>query len=251
LIELNGATAGPGTNGLTIYAGNTFVRGLAINAFDGSGLIIQGLGGDIIQGNYFGIHANGQTAAGNHFYGVLIHNSASNVIGGTGDDARNVISGNYMGGVYLGFEQAYGNLISGNLIGTNAAGNLPVPNQMNGIFVDFAPSNKINDNVVSGNLTNGIKLYGRDSIKEVILRNIIGLSASGNVALPNGGKGFFVNPSSNKRYQFPTTGPNRNVVFEQGSHLSTASRGARRAKVSLPRGGRPAYVVDVKRKHYV
>ena len=241
MIQLNGAAAGPGTNGLVIYAGNTFVRGLAINQFDGSGLFIQGLGGDIAVGNYFGISPDGVGGAGNHFYGVLIHNSAHNLIGGTSPGSANVISGNIMGGVYIGFEQAYGNEISSNLIGTNAAGTGAVPNGMNGIFVDYAPSNTFSDNVVSGNYTNGIKLYGPDSIKEVIVNNIIGLSAQGNVPLPNGGKGFYVNPPTNKKYFFPTSGPGRNIVFNQGDHLRTVSRSAKRA--SAPRGG-PAPCCD-------
>ncbi len=245
LVTLNGAAAGSGTNGLMISAGNSTVRGLAINLFGGSGLFLEGAGGDTAQGNYFGISTDGKTGAGNRYYGVLIFNSANNLIGGSGPGAQNVISGNLMGGVYLGFEQAYGNLISGNLIGTNAAGNRPVGNEMNGIFVDYAPSNRFTDNVVSSNFTNGIKLYGPDSINEVLLRNIIGLSAQGNLALPNGGKGLYVNPSTNKRYAFPTSGRNRNVVFNLGSHFHAVSTGQ---SDPSPRGARHR-LVTLKSKH--
>ena len=62
--------------------------------------------------------------------------------------------------------------------------------------------NRFTDNVVSGNYTNGIKLYGPDSISEVMLRNIIGLSAQGNLAIPNGGKGFYVNPPRTNATRF-------------------------------------------------
>ena len=235
LIQLNGAGAGSTTNGLQLEAGNSLVRGLAINYFNASGLFIEGPGGNTAQDDYFGISPDGFTPAGNRYYGVLIHNSANNVVGGS-PSAGNVISGNLMGGVYMGFEQAYGNVIAGNLIGTDAAGNRPVGNAMNGIFVDYSPSNRMIQNVVSGNYTNGIKLYGPDSINNLIFRNIIGLSAQGNVAIPNGGKGFYVNPPSNKHYAFPTSGPNRNVVLNQGQRLHSVSAGKRTgfSKVGKP-----------------
>src|SRR5437762_1947838 len=46
LIELNGAGAGAGVNGLSISAGNSTVRGLAINRFGGQGIILQNGGGN-------------------------------------------------------------------------------------------------------------------------------------------------------------------------------------------------------------
>ena len=234
LIQLNGSATAPGVNGLELEAGNSIVQGLAINSFGGSGVFIAGPGGNAVQKDYLGISPDGSTPAGNHYYGVLINNSSSNVVGGgTGDG--NVVSGNFMGGVYLGFEQAFNNVVSGNLIGTNAAGNRAVGNLMNGIFVDYAPSNRFTNNVVSGNYTNGIKLYGPDSVNEVLFRNLIGVSAQGNVAIPNGGKGFYVNPPSNRRYSFPTSGPNRNVVLNLGQSLHSGSSGRRRTSSGNPR----------------
>ena len=219
IVTLNGSAAGLGTNGLTVSAGNSTVRGLAINQFGGSGLFIEDGGGDTVQNNYFGVSIAGQTGAGNHYYGVLIDNSANNLIGGSGRGAANLISANLMGGVYLGFQKAYGNVISGNLIGTNAAGNRPLGNALDGIFVDYAPNNRFIGNVVSSNYNNGIGLYGPSATGEVVIRNIFGLSIQGSLELPNGGKAISVYPYSNKRYAFPTSGPNRNVVFNRGNHL--------------------------------
>ena len=142
------------------------VRGLAINHFGGSGLFIEDGGGDTVQNNYFGVSIAGQTGAGNHYYGVLIDNSANNLIGGSGRGAANLISANLMGGVYLGFQKAYGNVISGNLIGTNAAGNRPLGNALDGIFVDYATNNRFIGNVISSNYNNGIGLYGPSGLEK-------------------------------------------------------------------------------------
>jgi hypothetical protein len=223
LIELNGAAAGSGTNGLFVEAGNSVVKGLSIVNFDGSGLFFEGLGGNLAEGNFLGVAPDGNTALGNHFYGMLIHNSANNVVGGLAGGTANVISGNHMGGVYLGFEAAYGNLIIGNMIGTNAAGNMPVANNLNGVFVDYAPNNVIQSNVISGNYGNGVKLYGPDSVGDKVISNIIGLSAQGDRPIPNGEKPFTVIPASNRRFLFPTSGPSRNITYSNGQRFRPAS----------------------------
>ena len=48
-IELDGSIAGEGVNGLSITAGASTVRGLAINRFDGSGIHLETNGGNVIQ----------------------------------------------------------------------------------------------------------------------------------------------------------------------------------------------------------
>src|ERR1041385_2559872 len=54
LIELNGLSAGNSV-GLRILAGNSTIRGLAINGFSAQGILVQGLGTNVIAGNYIGI----------------------------------------------------------------------------------------------------------------------------------------------------------------------------------------------------
>ncbi|HEX8204168.1 MAG TPA: VCBS repeat-containing protein, partial [Isosphaeraceae bacterium] len=96
-VELNGAGAGPGA-GLTIVGGGSTVQGLAINRFNGPGILLSSGGGNRIVGNVIGTNAAGTAALANLGDGVAIVNSPGNVIGGTAPADRNVISGN--GGVF-------------------------------------------------------------------------------------------------------------------------------------------------------
>ena len=119
IIELNGAAAGAGADGLTLLGGNSTVRGLVINRFGGSGIHVGGTGGNLIQGNYVGLDATGNADLGNAQYGIWV-TSDSNVIGGTTAGDRNVISGNNIDGIHI--DGASGNLVQGNYVGTNATG---------------------------------------------------------------------------------------------------------------------------------
>ena len=65
LIELNGASAGAGVQGLVIRGGGSTVRGLVINRFQSHGIKIDTNGGNIIQGNFIGTNAAGNAALGN------------------------------------------------------------------------------------------------------------------------------------------------------------------------------------------
>jgi len=66
LIELNGSAAGGGADGLSFEIGT--VRGLVINRFRGSGVVISN--GGIVQASYIGTDATGTVALGNSRYGV-------------------------------------------------------------------------------------------------------------------------------------------------------------------------------------
>ena len=89
LIELDGASAGTGSSGLTISGKGSVVRGLVVNGFDGNGIVLQGSGGgQIILGNYIGTDDTGASDEGNGAAGVYI-NGAPNVV-----LRDNVISGN-------------------------------------------------------------------------------------------------------------------------------------------------------------
>ena len=90
--------------------------------------------GNIVSGNYIGLNATGNAAVANQTDGVQILFAASNnTIGGTTVFARNVISGNDNAGVYIAGDNSgplvcSGNIVSGNYIGTDAAGTTPFGN---------------------------------------------------------------------------------------------------------------------------
>src|SRR5205807_1608274 len=69
LVELNGSSAGLTSDGLTVSAPNSTVRGLAINRFGNDGIVVNG-GNDVIEGNFIGTDPGGAIDLGNGFQGV-------------------------------------------------------------------------------------------------------------------------------------------------------------------------------------
>src|SRR4051794_31676929 len=98
VVVLNGSQAG-GVDGLTISAGNSTVRGLVINSFEGNGIVLQTSGGNVVAGNFIGTDVTGTGAVGN-LAGVLVAGTSSgNTVGGSAAGDRNLISGNRGSGV--------------------------------------------------------------------------------------------------------------------------------------------------------
>jgi hypothetical protein len=164
LIILNGSSAPVGTSGLVLsdHSGST-VRGLEIIDFskdftgtfiDAAGINIRNGGGHTIQGNYIG--TDGTAADPNAYAGILLNNSANNVIGGTTAAARNVIAGNRGVGVYIANPLSTGNKVQGNYIGTDAAGTHAVPNG--------ATNYSIGGIVIAGFGANGAVPTGQNSV---------------------------------------------------------------------------------------
>ena len=119
-----------------------------------------------VQGNYIGTDVTGTRALGGVVPGIRIF-SSNNIIGGTDAASRNVISGNSVG-IQLGVFSSglVGNVIQGNFIGLNAAGNAAVPNTQTGIAIADAVNNTIGGiasgagNTIAFNLGPGITMTG-------------------------------------------------------------------------------------------
>src|SRR5207244_3832248 len=121
-------------------------------------------------------------------FGIQIFGGASgNTIGGTAAGARNVISGNFAGGLNLG---SSANVAEGNYVGTTASGQAALANLGVGLDV-LASGNTIGGtapgagNVISGNLGNGIEIENSSS-GTVVAGNLIGTNAGGTNSIPNG-----------------------------------------------------------------
>ena len=147
----------------------------------GSGNVISGNGGSGLQiggqsttvlGNFIGTNAAGTAAIGNGDSGIRISNSG-NLVGGRSIAARNVISGNFGAGISIEESGAYGNVVQGNLIGTDVSGVVPLPNSPEGFGV--------------GNSSGGVFINGGGG-------NLIGGSEMGteNTIAFNGGAGVWV-----------------------------------------------------------
>jgi sugar lactone lactonase YvrE len=187
IIELNGAGAGSDVDGLVLLGDASVVRGLVIERFDGSGIVLDGGGAHTVTGNYIGLDASGATDRGNGAYGIWIR-SDGNTIGGTSAGDRNVVSGNDIDGIHI--DGVADNVVQGNYIGTDATGLIAVGNAEDGIWLAGAFDNLIGGtapgagNVLSGNLWSGIGASGL-SQDNVIQGNYVGVDATGSGALGN------------------------------------------------------------------
>ncbi|MCP5092073.1 MAG: DUF4347 domain-containing protein, partial [Gammaproteobacteria bacterium] len=154
---------GTGTGEGNVISGNTN-EGVLIN---GNG---QTTSGNVLVANYIGVGSDGTTTLGNGGDGVQLTNGSSdNTIGGNVAGAGNLISGNDGNGITVYGATTTGNIIQGNLIGTDATGTSKLRNESNGINLDSSFSTTIGGtgtferNVISGHdsiWTDGIYISG-------------------------------------------------------------------------------------------
>ena len=190
-----------GTNTLIGTDGDGVADGMEGNVISGNGgpgvLLTSGTSsGTVIAGNYIGIDAAGDAALPN-LYGVQIqYGSTNNLIGtnadGTSDELeRNVISGNENNGILFSGDSDQ-NVVAGNYIGTNAAGNAALPNNK-GIRIVQCSNNRIGGtlaaerNVISGNQSAGVVFDSASA--NLVQGNYIGTDAGGSGNLGNEGPG--------------------------------------------------------------
>jgi uncharacterized repeat protein (TIGR01451 family) len=188
VIQLSGQNAGAGINGVTVTAGNSIIRNLAINRFAGSGIVLGTAGGNAITGNFIGTDVAGTVALANGV-GVSV-TSANNTIGGTTAAARNIIAGNTSDGVRL-TGGATGNAIKGNFIGVNRAGSGVLANGGDGVHIESANNTvggttAADANVLSGNTGAGVGLNQAAATGNILAGNFIGTDLAGTAALANG-----------------------------------------------------------------
>jgi hypothetical protein len=154
-------TAGPGNGGdgvrLTLEATGNTIGGAAPadrNLIAGNGRDGVSLRADsstnLILGNFLGVDATG-TAALPNLDGVFIAGTGTlgNEIGGALAGEGNVISGNIGSGVFIA-QGASSNRIRGNLVGTDATGQLAVPNRGDGVLISDSGAATCDANTIGG-----------------------------------------------------------------------------------------------------
>ncbi len=147
-----------------------------------------------IWGNYIGLNGFGTAPVANGGSGIFVRRGGNNLIGTPAVAGhpnwveRNMISGNGQHGIYL--QDSRNNEIYGNWIGTDANGDLAIPNLRNGIQLESTGGSS-NGNVIGGNVNqymrntisgNGeyaIRVQGDRTSGTVIKSNLIGPAASG------------------------------------------------------------------------
>ncbi len=153
--------------------------------------------GNRVQANRVGLGLSGTTAAGNGTYGVSVI-GPNNLIGGSSADLGNIISGNIGSGMVVWGNDAKGNIVQFNQIGTNLAGNAAVPNGYYGLELQRgAKDNRILDNTISGNRDGGILIQTATTTGNLMERNRLGIDVTGQLPLQNRTYGISVQAPSN------------------------------------------------------
>ena len=172
---------------------------------------------NVIEGNLIGLNTSeavvnlSDGGSGNET-GILVENSPNNVIGGTTESARNIISGNSQSGVQISQLDSTGNQVEGNFVGTNFAGTeFPgdsselKPAQSVGVLINGASSNTVGGitagslNLISGDDV-GIEITGLKQSNgqflgsgNLVAGNRIGTDVSGTQPVSNLDLGVYIN----------------------------------------------------------
>ncbi len=173
-----------GSNNNTI-GGTAFQSGNLISGNTVDGVVLFGNANTVL-GNSIGTNGAGTAAIANTHGVEIVSTASNNIIGGTTAAARNVISGNFNNGLYIGGSN---NSVQGNYIGTNAAGTAALPNQVGVLITGVGASNTIggtvsgSGNLISGNSASGIFASGSST---TVLGNRIGTNVAGTAPISNG-----------------------------------------------------------------
>ncbi|HEX6709405.1 MAG TPA: hypothetical protein VF068_03665, partial [Rubrobacter sp.] len=173
-------------DGLKIEANNSTVKGLVISNWDNGIFLGENATGNTVRGNFIGTDASGANLSNN--IGVALTNALTNTIGGTSAAARNLVSNN---GAGISISGGADNMIQGNYIGTNAAGNARLGNNQ-GVALSNTQTNTVGGttaatrNIISGNGAWGVRISDPDSAGNKVQGNYIGTDVTGTVTDPDG-----------------------------------------------------------------
>ncbi|MDQ5823070.1 MAG: S-layer homology domain-containing protein [Chloroflexota bacterium] len=205
LIELDGSSAGPVQAGLKVSGSGrgSLIKGLAINRFNGAGVMIIETGDVTLESNFIGTNPAGTVAQGNGGPGVYTEWTSNVIIGGTTGAARNLISGNIGNGITIQgvTHGSVNNQVLGNYIGTNISGTAALGNGGHGVAIQGSSGNVVGQslagarNLISGNGGSGVRITGGAASNKV-QGNFIGTNATGTASLGNGAGGVTIRDGS-------------------------------------------------------
>jgi CSLREA domain-containing protein len=205
-----------------------------------SGVDISGAAarGNVVEGNYLGTNSAG-TASPGSFDGITVRSGASsNIIGGTSQGARNVISGHHYGVHLFGTSS---NRVESNYIGTSAAGTAAPSDRVyntEGVEVDSGATSNVvggttpaTQNVISNN-NFGVEIAGLGTNGNTVAGNYVGLDASGLQPTPNG-TGIVVTLGASRNLIGGDTQGARNVISgnrAEGIYIATSGTSANKVQ---------------------
>ena len=169
--------------------------------------------GNQIVGNFIGTDATGTKDLGNGGMGILTYNEVyENIIGGTQQGEKNIISGNDNSGIRISGER---NEIFGNYFGTDVTGTKAIGNEWAGLEIWGGSFNLVGGinpgeaNLISGNVAVGIGFHDTDNNQ--VVGNFIGSQAGGTGSLGNGASGIALTSGSKNNHIGP-----RNIISNNG-----------------------------------
>ncbi|MFL6335798.1 MAG: carboxypeptidase regulatory-like domain-containing protein [Pyrinomonadaceae bacterium] len=144
-------------------------------------------------------------------------------INGGGSTVRGLIISGFSGdGIHI--QTSGGNTITGNFIGTNAAGTAAQPNSGHGVFIDGSPNNNVGGttaaerNLISGNGGQGVRIDGPGAIGNRVRGNFIGTDSTGAAALNGNNDGVLIINSASSNTVGGTAAGEGNVISGNGAH---------------------------------
>lgn len=146
------------------------------------------------------------------------------IVGG-GSTVRGLVINRWARGIEI--SGTGGNVLEGNLIGTDALGMRVQPNT-EGVVIDGSPGNRIGGttagarNVIAGNATNGVRVRGTDAIANVVQGNRIGTDVSGTVKLANQTGVAILDGASGTRVGGTTAGAG-NLISGNGTGIKVSA----------------------------
>jgi titin len=150
-------------------------------------LIGAGTSGNLIQGNYIGTDSTGTLGRGNANEGIYVQDVSANQIGGSVTGAGNLIAANNARGIWL--NNASGNIVQGNFIGTKADGTSALGNVWHGIDIDVGSTNNTVGGSAAGagnRIAFAQSVYAGVRVRNGSMNNLI----SGNAIFSNGALGI-------------------------------------------------------------
>lgn len=164
----SGFSRGVPPSGLLLETNDSTVQGLVVQGWAGIGIGVfdpltatNSFQNDRVRGNFIGTDPSGTISQGNQFGVAMIKGARNNRVGadGPGDFAgRNLISGQFQAAVLVGFDGGTsGNVIAGNLIGTDATGSQPLQNGYGVVVVPGAQNSTVGGaGALANTIANGL-----------------------------------------------------------------------------------------------
>ena len=190
-VQITGASAGAGANGLVLGAGSSgsTVRLFVIRNFQGAGVVVQS-DNNTLQRVWVGLGANGSDSVGNGGYGFSVSGNGNN-LGTAAGYAERVISSNNGGGIQI---TGGSNTVQFSYVGTTYLGAAPAGNTGTGILISgaSATNNVFKQLVVASSGADGVRIASGASGNSFETNNLIGMNSTGDTPFPNIGSGISI-----------------------------------------------------------